>query len=353
MKIKLAILEKDQIYLARIVSVLSTKYADHFEIYSFTSPDMALSSLDEARIDVLVAAEAFEIDIARLPKRCGFAYLVESANLDTLRGQKAIGKFQKADLIYRGILSIYSDHAGSISGIKQGDGTATFLVFTPVSGGCGSSTAAAACALHFAAMGKKTLYLNLERLGSADLFFDGEGQFTISDIIFALKSKKANFPLKLESCVRQDPRGVFFFSQSKFALDMLELSQDDFLHLISELRQAGTYDIIVLDLDFSLDKKMMKVYSQAHTWVWVGDGSEISNEKISRAFTAVSTLEQTTDIPLTGKISLLYNKFSGKAGMPPADTGIRTVGGAPKYERATTAQVLGQLSAMGIFDGLL
>ena len=36
MKIKLAILEKDQCYLQRIVTVFSTKYSDNFEIYSFT-----------------------------------------------------------------------------------------------------------------------------------------------------------------------------------------------------------------------------------------------------------------------------------------------------------------------------
>ena len=353
MKIKLAILEKDQIYLNRIVNVLSTKYADHFEIYSFTSDDMALSALDASRIDVLVAAEVFEIDVSRLPKRCGFAYLVDSANLETLRGQKAIGKFQKADLIYREILSIYSEHAGSISGIKQGDGVATILAFSPVSGGCGCSTLAAACALHYAAQGKRTLYLNLEKFGSADLFFTGEGQFSISDIIFALKSKKANFSLKLESCVKWDPRGVFFFSQSKFALDMMELTPDDFTRLIYELQQTGSYDLIILDFDFSLDKKMLEVYRQAYTWVWVGDGSEISNEKVTRAFTAITTLEQTADISLTGKIALLYNKFSSKTGRTLTDLGIRIVGGAPKYEHATTAQVLGQLSTMGIFNGLL
>ena len=352
MKIKLAILEADQIYLHRIVSVLSTRYADHFEVYSFTAPEVALPALEKSRIEVFIASEVFEIDVAKLPKRCGFAYLVESSNLETLRNQKAIGKFQKADLIYREILSIYSEHAESVTGIKQGDSKATILAFTPISGGCGSSTMAAACALHFASRGQKTLYLNLEKLGSADTFFDGDGQFSMSDIIFALKSKKANFSLKLESCVRRDPRGVFFFSQSKFALDMLELSPDDLLRLIDELRQSGAYDVIVLDCDFVLDKELMEVYRQAHTWVWVGDGSEISNQKITRSIAAISTWEKASDLPLTNKLALLYNKFSNKAGET-LDIGVKTIGGAPRYEHATTAQVLGQLAAMGIFDKLL
>lgn len=353
MKIKLAILEKDQTYMSRIVSVLTTKYTDNFEIYSFSNPDVALSTLEKSRIDVFVAAEAFEIDATKLPKRCGFAYLVDSANMDTIHNQKAIGKFQKVDLIYRQILSIYSEHTGNISSIKHGEGTTAILAFSAVCGGCGSSSMAAACALHFAAQGKKTLYLNLEQFGSANSFFSGEGQFGMSDIIFALKSKKTNFSLKLESCVRRDPRGVFFFSQSNFALDMIELSPDDLQRLCVELKQAGLYDLIILDFDFSLNKKMLEVYRQVYTLVWVSDGSEISNAKISRALTAITTLEQNMDVPLTGKLALLYNKFSSKTGRTLQDIGVKTIGGAPKYEHATTAQVLGQLAPMDIFDKLL
>lgn len=353
MKIRLAILEKDQNYLNRIVSALNTKYADYFEIYSFTNLDVALSTLSESRIDVFMAEETFEIAPDILPKRCGFAYLVDSAEVDTLYGQKSIGKFQKVDLIYREILSIYSEHGGSASGFKQGDDTAAVIAFSPVSGGCGSSTMAAACAIHFATQGKKVLYLNLERFGSADSFFSGAGPFGMSDVIFALKSKKPNFSLKLESCVKQDPKGVLFFSQSRYALDMLELTSEDILHLISEVRCCGLCDLVVIDLDFSLDKGMMDVYRQAHTLVWVGDGSEISNAKILRAFSAVSTLEQNADVPLTGKIAMLYNKFSNKTGKTLTELGVRMIGGAPKYEHATTAQILGRLAEMDLFEKLL
>ena len=78
MRIKLALLEKDQSYLNRIVSVFSTKYADKFEIYSFTDQEVALSILDGAKIDVLVANDAFDIDVNALPKRCAFAYFVDA-----------------------------------------------------------------------------------------------------------------------------------------------------------------------------------------------------------------------------------------------------------------------------------
>jgi len=353
MKIKLAILEKDQSYLNRIVSVFGTKYSDKFEIYSFTDQTVALSTLENAKIDVLVANDSFDIDFTKLPKRCGFAYLVDSADVDTVNNQRAICKFQKADLIYKQILSIYSENAGSISGLKLGDDSAKIIAFEPISGGCGSSCVAAACALHYAAKGAKVLYLNLEKFGSADSVFSAEGQFDMSDIIFALKSKKTNLALKLESCVKKDPRGVYFYSQSKIALDMLELKSEDIIRLISEARLTGSYNYIILDMDFSLDRDMLKVLRQAHAVVWVGDGSDVSNSKLFRTFNALSTMEQNEESPLTSRLALIYNKFSNKTSKTLNEIGIKNVGGAPRYEHATTAQVIGQLAPMDMFDKIV
>lgn len=353
MKIKLAILEKDQSYLQRFISVFSTKYTDKFQIYSFTDEEVAYSTLNDTKIDVLVASDVFEIDIKRVPRRCGFAYLVDSLDVETVNNQRAVCKFQKVDLIYKQILSIYSENAGNVAGLKLGDDTAQIVAFESVSGGCGGSTIAAACALHFSAQGKKTLYLNLEKFGSADSFFSAEGQFDMSDIIYALKSKKANLALKLESCVKQDPRGVYFYSQSKIALDMLELKVDDIIRLISEIRLTGSYNVIILDLDFSFDADMLKILRQTHSIIWVGDGSEISNSKLIRAYSALSIIEQNEDVPILNRISLIYNKFSNKTSKALDDLGIKTIGGNPRFEHATTAMVIGQIAPKEMFEKIL
>lgn len=350
MKIKLAILENDQNYLKRIVSAFSVRYPDKIEIYSFTNPDMAIASIDHSKIDVLLADCSFEIDTVSLPKRCGFAYLVDSADIDMFNNQRAICRFQKADLIYRQVLSIYSETAGILSEIKFGDDSSKIIAFTSPCGGVGTSTVAAACALHFASIGKKTLYLNLEKFGSSDIFFSGEGQFDMSDIIFALKSKKANLAMKLESSVKQDSRGVYFFSQAKVALDMLELNAEDTARLITEAKISGFYDYIILDLDFSMSHEMRKIISQASSIVWIGDGSEVSNIKIARAYDAFSIKESSEDTPLTNRLSIIYNRFSSKTGKTVGIEELRNTGGAPCYKQATIAQIVGELSKTAMFD---
>ena len=146
MKIKLALLDSDQNYLNRIVTAFNIKYADKLEIYSFTKLESAMAALEPSRIDVLVASDTFVVESSALPKRCQLAYFVESADVDSVNDQRAICKFQKADLIYRQILSIYSEYAGSASGLKLGDDSCKVIAFTSPCGGVGSSTMAAACA---------------------------------------------------------------------------------------------------------------------------------------------------------------------------------------------------------------
>ncbi len=353
MKIKLAILESDQSYLNRIVTAFSTKYSDKFQIYSFTNPEMAFNVLESEKIEVLLANDSFDIDVSLLPKRCAFAYFVDSKEVDTHNDQRAISKFQKAEMIYKQILSLYSENAGNTNGLKLHQDSCELVIFTSPSGGVGTSTMAAACAKNFAAKGKRTLYLNLETFGSSDVFFSAEGQFNMSDIIFALKSKKANLAMKLESSVKQDASGVFFFSQTNVALDMLELNTDEKIRLIREIKLTDLYDYLILDIDFGLSKEFTDIYKLSNNIVFVGDGSECSNMKIFRAYNALRTMEEGSEVTIANRIMLIYNKFSNKTSKALTDADIRNLGGAPRYEHATVTQVLEHLSQLSEFDKIM
>lgn len=353
MKIKLAILEKDQNYLTRMVEVFGTKYSDKLEIYSFSDPGLAMSELRSNRIDVFVASNDFDLDLKEIPQRCGFAYFVDPSGVETVNGQKAICKFQRAEMIYKQILSIYAEVASEVSGLRFDDSATKVIIFSSPCGGTGTSSVAAACAVHFADAKKRVLYLDLEKFGAQSAFFHAEGSSGFSDVIYALKSRKANLSMKLESSLKQDDSGVWFYSPSKVALDMMELTGEDILRMISELKLLGAFDYIVIDMDFAVDAAWLKVYGEAHAMVWVGDGREISGCKIQRAYEAVSILEQNADAPLTNRIGLIYNKFSSKTGKTVGDIGIREIGGAPRCENASSEQIVRMLSGMELFEKII
>ncbi len=348
MKIKVAILESDKNYLNRIVSVFSTKYSDKFQIFSFTNAELAIDTVVNEKVDILIADDFFNIDAEKIPDRCSLAYFVSSVDVESINNQKAICKFQKAELIYKEILSIYSENAGSLSGLKFSD-DCKITIFSSPCGGVGTTTVAAAYALFLAQRGKKTLFLTYDSFGSTDLFFFGDGQFTISDLIFALKSKKGNLAMKMESYVKRDPSNVCFFSKSRYALDMLELNNDEKLFLLEELKLLGSYDDIVLDLSFGLDKAHLDFYKKAHDIIMVSDGSVLANEKIGNAYEALVMIDNNLEVSIANRFSLLYNRFSSKSGKLLDYPELKNVGGAPVYAQATVRQIMEQLSQSDVF----
>ena len=84
--------------------------------------------------------------------------------------------------------------------------------------------------------------------------------------------------------------------------------------------------------------------------IWAGDGSSISNGKLARAYQVISTIEANADEPLTSKMRLIYNKFSNKTSTIIEGMEIRNLGGVPRFEHATTQQVIGHMAGMEMFD---
>lgn len=353
MRFKVAILEKDKNYLSKITGAFTTRYADKVEVYSFTDEKLVTAHITEKRIDVFIAGDGYDIDVTELPNTCGFAYFVDSSDIESLKGQRAICKYQKVEQIYRQIYDIYAEKAGTNFELKEGEGSCKMIVFASPSGGAGSSTMAAACARYIAAKGKRVMYLNLEDFGGADTFFVGNNQSSMSDIIYALKSKSIKLAMKIESCTQTDSSGVAFFPQANHALNMLELENEEVLTLLDEIRKTDNYDYIVIDKDFGIRKDDFKIYDQCNAWILVGTGTEISNAKIFRCYEAVKTMLGEEAVKTLSRMYLMYNQFSNKTATVLENMDIKRIGGAPRYERASLAQIIEQLSVMTVFDEIM
>lgn len=352
MKIKLALLDNDVNYLNKMVTALNTKYPDKFEVYSFTAADSAIGYLVSARIDVFIANVVFNIDPKIVPEECGFAYLSDNIGVETLNGERAVSKYQKVDLTYRQILSIYAEKSAHVTGFADENGKGKIIVFSSPYGGAGTSTIAASCAVNLAAEQKKVLYLNLEKFGGADDFFSAEGQFDFSDVIFALKSKKSNLAVKLESCIKQDAGGVFFYSQPKMALDMLELGYSDMIRLLNEIKITGEYEYILVDIDFSLSEDAMSLYQLSRSWVWVSDGTLSGNMKTKRAHDALTVMDQNNNTRMCDRLLLVYNKYD-KHSSKIEEANANTVGVIPYSNAWTTKQVIEKIAHLDIFKKII
>lgn len=353
MRIRTAILEQDPVYMNRIVSIFQTKYADKLEVYSFTEKDVAVQFINAGSIDVLLADQFFTMEETEIPSACAFAYLVEDVDIKSFRGITAVNKYQKTEMIYRQILGIFSEKAAAITGVRLDEADESkVMAFLSAAGGTGSSVAAAACAMNFAQKGKRVLYLNLERFGSAEVFFDGEGNSTLGDVIYAVKGNRSNLGMKLESAVRHDRSGVYFYSSTRMALDVAELKADEILQILNVLRTSGSYDYIILDLDFSMENSFLTVLQECNSIVFVADGSPVSNVKLERAIESLRILEQQSDRKLLMRSGILYNRFSSQTSRKAEVEGLREYGGIGRFEGFDVWKLLQQLKTQSVFDGM-
>ena len=278
MKIKLALLDKDKNYLERLSTVFLNKYPDRIEFYSFSDSKVALQCVQSGKVEVFLANEQFEVNVADIPENTCFA-----------------------------------------------------------------STVAAAFCIYAVRRGARVLYLNLERFGTTDSFFHGEGQTDFGDVLYAVKSKRNNLNIKLESTLRQDASGVYFYASPKVALDLQEMDETDVKTLLDELCASGRYDCIITDIDLDLNPKVEKILEYSSKIVFVSDGTDISNMKLERGLQTMRLWAQQKNEVLMSQAYLYYNKFSNKISKAVQGLDLEELGGVPRFEHATTQQVIEQL----------
>ncbi len=350
MKIKLYILEADVDFLERITSVFTNKYSNELEISVFTNQQLALDGVNSERVDVLLVSDEFELDHNTIPDRTVLAYLTDSAAIEEVKGKQAISRFQKADLIYKEILALYAESSNVLIS-SSGDG-ALVVSFTSTSGGTGTSTMAAAAAMRFATLGKRVIYFDLNPYSDAGLFFQGQGSGTFTDVIYAIKRQKSNLGLKVESVLRQDNSGVFYFEASQNPLDNLSLTHNETVRLVDLFTKLGSFDVVVLDLPFSLDEKHLVYFENSRHIVNVLDGSDIANNYFTRALDAIYVLEDQKKLVYTKKLHVAYNKFSSRNGKR-VEANVKTLGGVSRFESAQTKEIAQQIAKQDFFDKLL
>ncbi len=350
MRVRLAILDDDKSYLGRIVSMFTTKYAEDLQVYSYTDYQTAVKSLEQIRAHVFLASTAFEVNTRDLPKNCGVAYFVDNSGLASYKGLRAICKYQRLDLIYKQVLNLYTDTADEVIRGNSGDSGCKITAYMSPAGGVGTTTVAVANAQYYASLGRKTLYLNLNPYDSTDRFFHAVGAFNFRNVITDVKSKRSNLGLRLESYVQQDPGGVYFFAQSSLALEMLELTLEDCGQILEVLKSSGKYDMIIVDLRFDLTKGTLELLKKAASIVIIGDGEEVSNAKILRAYGSVETLDRSGMLAFTGQVYIVYNRFSGTTGKMLEGMDWHCAGTIPRFDHISGHQVVNCISQMPIFD---
>lgn len=348
MKIKVAVLDKSVDFMNRLAAAFQKQYEDKISLLLFSDEEALYENIQRTRVDIVLTGQYVKADPERLAPGTARGLLCEVQGVDEIDGVPAICKYQKVENIYKSILKLYADNAANITMQKSNSDTRRVL-FTSAQGGSGVSSAAAAYALRRAREGRKVFYLNLEKLGSADLYFDGTGSSSFSDVIYTLKSKNGNLELKLESIIQTDPSGVDFFHTCKNAYDMFELQDQEVEDLVSGIQRIGKYEEIILDLSGCITEESVGLMQNcADKIIYVTDGSAAGNGKFERFCEVLHVMEQRNEYSILDKTVLLYSRFSSKTSVQLDKTAVPVIGGIHRFEGVTDRELIQEIAQMEI-----
>lgn len=340
MKINVLICSKDTEYAGHLVNYLSVHFGDKLSLSMFSDIAQLREYMQVHSGDVLLIDD----DEVFVPEKAvSTAYL--SDNLDWKDGKTRVFKYQKGEVIYKRILDLYASKADGIY-FAQGNAQekpVLVRVFMPLNGGAGASTAARAYAVKKSTE-KKILYLDLELMGNCDCVFKAEGDFCFDEILYALKSRRGNLRLKLESALKKSNEGPMFYSPSKNPMSLLELKEDEFAQMIGEMKNSGLFDEIILDMDGSFSTWTPMALKEADEIWLVTDGSDAALEKYGQFMKFADALEKKQEIRFLAKMKLFYNRYSSRVGREIPDCKLDIAGGSPRYENMSEIEIIKRMA---------
>ena len=135
---------------------------------------------------------------------------------------------------------------------------------------------------------------------------------------------------------------------------MLELTHGDMIKILDVVSETGSYDFVVVDMNFKLSGECLEILDRMDRIVLVEDGSETANSKFQRTMEALLVMEEQENRIVTDRMCVLYNRFSSsKSSSELLGLKIPVVGKFPPIKHALVQEIIGyMIKDSSIFDYL-
>lgn len=341
MKLHVLFYSKDDTYINHLKKYLSVHYGEKIEMSFFTEKESLISCMNSGEADILLADDGTMEDIKEKYQRIFIAYLTEKLySQDENDKNIYIFKYQKGELIYKKLLDIIAANSGNFykSSARKEEEPEIHLFFSS-NGGAGASTVANAFALYNSSV-KRVLYLNMEVFGNCQGVLEGMGEFNFDDILYALKSRRGNLLLKLESCLKNTEDGIGFYAPVDNPLNLLEITKDEFERLLEGLKESGLFDQILIDVDSFPSVIFIESVRAAHRIWIVSDGTPNSKRKLQQLEKYLNLLDKREKMLISQKCGVFYNGCSTDF----QECGLETIGTSQRYEATDQKTIIRKMA---------
>lgn len=360
MWIKAVYCTDDETYAERLVRYFDSEYENKIELNVCASMDSAIEYIDQYHADIALFGDEYKQEVYRRFKEisCTYVFLTDQEYERPYNELEAksvqISKYQRADKIYRSIITEYSsgNKVKRIDNSEYDGGRCKIYVFTSASGGSGVSTIAKAYARRYA-YDEKVLYLSLGLFDYVETVEDGANANGLDDVVLALKSRRNILAYKLTGAVYATADGTYSYGICKNAIDLLELGAEEGRRLMDGFTALSEYQKIIIDIGSSIAYKEIEFMKKADTIIYVADESDIGQRKLERFWKLMENVGRREKMNLSKRVCIFKNKVRHK----PDEYGenssnVRLAGWAPCISADSYDAVIDKIAQSVSFNGL-
>lgn len=273
MNISIAIADADREYAERLSEVL--QQYDELTIHIYTNGQklqdaMEANSFDIVLFDPDVSEQKLNFVNVKLPV-C--LYSDDAGRRSWYADCAKVMKYQRISNIYKDFIREYADKAGYSADFDRSQATSIIAVYS-AAGGSGKTTIALAVASGLASLGKSVLFVSLERLSSA-FYVNAKREEGITALVNSAADEHTNFELKVKGLMKQGLNGMYYVEGFERFVDYDAVTEGEMADVLNRIKRCGICDVLVVDMESSLDDVGKKVFALADRIVAVERTGEL------------------------------------------------------------------------------
>lgn len=321
-KISLVIGDQDMDYIELLANYIrNTDYSSRFDLKLFSEPEHLQSYLSsDQKTNILLVTQEL-LPEEKNEEQIDYVITLVDHN-ETAADPSQIFKYQSLDNLLSTIISNYYERHGKKEKKKSSETRTKIISLFSATGGTGKTTVAYNLARELSAEDYQVFYLNLELIHSTSIIFDTEGIETVAPLLYYIKTNADQLLSKIESFITIDNKtGIHYLNLPVSAEEMQDISSEDLELLINSLVKLGDYHYIVVDLESSLNHRVLTALGKSDHVLW------LLNNDIQSFYKTNYLLEEMhaflKDGSFRDRVTLILNRYTGSMNEQLTEYGVQ------------------------------
>lgn len=315
-KIKMILADYDSRYVDKVADYINSIYSTRIRVLSFTRVDLLEEYLKTSggKYDVLLAHPDFFRLSPEVSEGIELMVALSDESINSYEdGYKSINKYLPGDRLVGKLIDIYSGKncraSEVVAGIKNSE---LVCVYSPA-GGVGKTSIAAGLAAQLSDTGQSVIILSLENINSLSACLPCTGNNALPHLLLALSEDPQLVPVKVEAYKTRDPlHGFDFLEPPDCFTDLIEINCSETQQLLNSIKQAGKFDVIIVDMDAKADAQALAVFGSSDRIIFVHAPDAVCTYKTEAFFHQIMLAGMAEQTGLFKKIIPVINKYTGE-----------------------------------------